>query len=281
MQRQRHVLAIDLGTSGPKAAVVDVTGRTPGTARASVDTLTQPGGIAEQDARQVWDAVKSAAVRALAASGVGSEDIVAVICTSQYSSIVPVDRDGEPTSNMVLWQDHRGTEEGPAGRGWVPEARRQPRGPAALAAGARHCRRSSTSLSLAAHAAPEVLAPGRVRAHGMAPRADGLRDDAPDRPGDREPGVGVHVPDDRQPAPGHHRLRAAPGGRLAHRPGEAARAGPDGRHRRDPPARRRRRARALCRAPRSSPGSTTPRPAAWARAPSPARTPRCPWGRPA
>ena len=29
---QRHVLAIDLGTSGPKAAVVDATGRTPGTA---------------------------------------------------------------------------------------------------------------------------------------------------------------------------------------------------------------------------------------------------------
>jgi len=110
VQRQRHVLAIDLGTSGPKAAVVDVTGRTPGTARAAVDTLTQPGGIAEQDARQVWDAVKSAAVQALAASGKSRDDIVAVICTSQYSSIVPVDRNGEPTSNMVLWQDHRGTK---------------------------------------------------------------------------------------------------------------------------------------------------------------------------
>ena len=110
MQRQRHVLAIDLGTSGPKAAVVDAQGRTPGTARGHVDTLTQPGGIAEQDAVQVWDAVKSAAAQALAASGVGRDDIVAVICTSQLSSIVPVDRDGQPTSNMVLWQDHRGTK---------------------------------------------------------------------------------------------------------------------------------------------------------------------------
>ncbi|HYO18511.1 MAG TPA: FGGY family carbohydrate kinase, partial [Dermatophilaceae bacterium] len=60
MQRQRHVLAIDLGTSGPKAAVVDVTGRTAGTARVPVDTLTQPGGIAEQDPHQIWQAVKSA-----------------------------------------------------------------------------------------------------------------------------------------------------------------------------------------------------------------------------
>jgi xylulokinase len=110
VQRQRHVLAIDLGTSGPKAAVVDAAGRTPGTARGHVDTLTQPGGIAEQDARQVWDAVKSTAVQALAASGVDRDDIVAVICTSQYFSIVPVDRAGLPTSNMILWQDQRGTK---------------------------------------------------------------------------------------------------------------------------------------------------------------------------
>ena len=112
MQRQRHVLAIDLGTSGPKAAVVDASGRTPGTARASVDTLAQPGGIAEQDPAQIWEAVKSAAVAALAASGVDRDDIVAVICSSQYSSIVPVDRDGQPTSNLVLWQDQRGSKKG-------------------------------------------------------------------------------------------------------------------------------------------------------------------------
>lgn len=110
MHRQRLVLAIDLGTSGPKAAVVDSQGRTPGTARARVDTLAQPGGVAEQDPVQVWDAVKSAAVGALAASGVGRDDIVAIICSSQYSSIIPVDRLGQPTSNLVLWQDHRGTK---------------------------------------------------------------------------------------------------------------------------------------------------------------------------
>jgi xylulokinase len=110
LQRQRHVLAVDLGTSGPKVAVVDATGRTPGTDRGSVDTLTHPGGIAEQDPVQIWEAVKTSAVRALAASGVDRDDIVAVICSSQYSSIVPVDRHGQPTSNLVLWQDKRGSK---------------------------------------------------------------------------------------------------------------------------------------------------------------------------
>lgn len=145
MQRQRHVLAIDLGTSGPKAAVVDATGRTPGTARASVDTLTQPGGVAEQDPRQIWDAVKSAAVQALAASGVGREDIVAVICSSQYSSIVGVDRTGQPTSNLVLWQDHRGTKKDLRGRAAFP-------------------RRADTPVDLLRW----------LRVHGLPPIADGL-----------------------------------------------------------------------------------------------------------
>jgi xylulokinase len=40
---------------------------------------------------------------------VPAASVVAVICTSQYSSIVPVDAAGRPTANMVLWLDKRGT----------------------------------------------------------------------------------------------------------------------------------------------------------------------------
>ncbi|MCP4961589.1 MAG: hypothetical protein GY925_20275 [Actinomycetia bacterium] len=44
-----HVVAIDLGTSGPKVAVVDPDGHPAGTARAHLDTLQLPGGGVEQD----------------------------------------------------------------------------------------------------------------------------------------------------------------------------------------------------------------------------------------
>jgi len=145
VHRQRHVLAIDLGTSGPKAAVVDAAGRTPGTARAWVETVVGPGGVAEQDPLLIWEAVKSAAVAALAASGVDREDVVAVICSSQYSSIVGVDRDGLPTSNLVLWQDHRGTKK---------DLRRLPTFP----------RRVDSPLDLLRW----------LRVHGLPPIADGL-----------------------------------------------------------------------------------------------------------
>lgn len=102
------VLAIDLGTSGPKAAVITVDGRPIGTARGHVDTVRLEDGGAEQDAEAVWVEVVATARSALAAAAVAAVDVEAVICSGQYSSIVPVDPDGIPVGTMILWQDHRG-----------------------------------------------------------------------------------------------------------------------------------------------------------------------------
>jgi xylulokinase len=102
------VLAIDLGTSGPKAAVVSLQGRIAGTGRVPVTTLHLPDGGAEQDPEAVWAAVKAACSTALRESAVAARDVLAVACSSQYSSIVPVDADGRPTMNMLTWLDKRG-----------------------------------------------------------------------------------------------------------------------------------------------------------------------------
>ena len=105
---ESYVLAVDLGTSGPKAAVISLSGRIVATARAEVETLHLPEGGVEQDPEAVWAAAKAALGGALRGAGVPARDVRAVICSSQYSSIVPVDRDGRPTMNMVLWLDRRG-----------------------------------------------------------------------------------------------------------------------------------------------------------------------------
>lgn len=105
---EKCVLAIDLGTSGPKVAVVTNSGRILSTARAHVQTTFLPHDGAEQDPRAVWEASKSACKGALAGSNVRREDVLAVICSSQYSSVVPIDAAGEPTMNMILWMDQRG-----------------------------------------------------------------------------------------------------------------------------------------------------------------------------
>lgn len=102
----QHILTIDLGTSGPKAAVVSDDGSLVGAARASVRTDFGPAGQAEQDAELVWRATLTAARDALAAAGTPSS-IVAVVASAQYSSIVPVRQDCTPVAPMITWMDQR------------------------------------------------------------------------------------------------------------------------------------------------------------------------------
>jgi xylulokinase len=107
------VLTIDLGTSGPKAAVIDAAGRVLGSARATVTTRFGPDGAAEQDPVEVWQATVNACRRALHAAvqpalQTGSDPVCdAVICSSQYSSVVAVDAAGVATRPMLLWMDQR------------------------------------------------------------------------------------------------------------------------------------------------------------------------------
>ncbi|MGB5194446.1 MAG: FGGY-family carbohydrate kinase [Polyangiales bacterium] len=117
------ILAIDLGTTNVKAAVVTRDGSLLGIGRRTVPTIHTPDNGAEQDAELVWDAVLGAADGALAA--ISDRSVIrGVACASQYSSIVPVGQNGRPVGNMVLWMDKRGSPELlarlPGGEGMKP-----------------------------------------------------------------------------------------------------------------------------------------------------------------
>ena len=104
-----NALAIDLGTGGPKVAIVDVDGRILGSAQVAVRTSFGPLGVAEQDPEEVWYAVASATRLALAqAPDSTAHSIDIVYPTGQWSSIVPVDSNGRATAPMVVWMDRRG-----------------------------------------------------------------------------------------------------------------------------------------------------------------------------
>ena len=103
-----HVLAVDLGTGGPKVAVLASTGRVVAHAFQAVGIdLTDDGG-AEQSPQAWWDAIVGSARRALADAGVAPEDIVGIGCTSQWSGTVPVDGDGAAIGPAIIWMDSRG-----------------------------------------------------------------------------------------------------------------------------------------------------------------------------
>ncbi len=104
----QFVLAIDLGTSGPKVAAVTLDGRVLGWAFEPTRLDILPDGGAEQDPHDWWRAISSASRRALADLDAGR--CVAVACTAQWSGTVPIDGEGHPIGKAIIWMDSRGSE---------------------------------------------------------------------------------------------------------------------------------------------------------------------------
>jgi xylulokinase len=102
------VLAVDLGTGGPKVAVISALGRIVAHAFEKVGIALGDDGGAEQMPQEWWDAIVAAARRGLAESGVPPEKIVGVGCTAQWSGTVPVDGDGRAIGPAIIWLDSRG-----------------------------------------------------------------------------------------------------------------------------------------------------------------------------
>ena len=104
----RYVLAVDLGTGGPKVGLVSTRGALAASEHLAVATRRLPGGGAVQDAGHWWDAVRDAARRVLGSGAVDPARVVAVSCTGQWASTVPVGEDGVPVGDCLLWLDTRG-----------------------------------------------------------------------------------------------------------------------------------------------------------------------------
>lgn len=102
------VLAIDLGTGGPKVAVVDGHGRTLGYGVAATPITHTAGGGAEQDPEHWWRAIVAATADALSALSVDAPRPGAVAVTAQWVTTVPVDRSGAAVGPAISWMDTRG-----------------------------------------------------------------------------------------------------------------------------------------------------------------------------
>ena len=102
------VLAIDLGSSGIRVALVDAEGHAHGSATEGLSMRLLPDGGAEEDPEEIWSALGRSVERALAQAPHVRERVAAILCGSQYSSLVPVDSRGHPLGPLVLYLDTRG-----------------------------------------------------------------------------------------------------------------------------------------------------------------------------
>lgn len=100
-----HLLAIDQGTSGTKAIVVDGTGAVVAVAEVALRPQYLGDGAVEQDPEALWESVVGAGRKALAQAGVA---VAAVALANQGETVLAWDRDtGRPLSPAIVWQDRR------------------------------------------------------------------------------------------------------------------------------------------------------------------------------
>lgn len=108
MSGEECVLAVDLGTSGPKVALVAASGAVlDGDDEPTRLILTDDGGV-EQDPDDWWQAITTATRRMMARGAVARHLVVGVCCTAQWMGTVAVDAGGRHLMPSLIWMDARG-----------------------------------------------------------------------------------------------------------------------------------------------------------------------------
>jgi xylulokinase len=101
-------LAVDLGTSSMKVALITISGKVLGWETEPLRLILTADGGAEQSPDEWWGAFLSAAKRLIAKQQDAARAIRAVCCSTQGEGTVPVDQAGTALCNCILWMDMRG-----------------------------------------------------------------------------------------------------------------------------------------------------------------------------
>ena len=108
MTARRYVLALDQGTTGSTALVVDLDGRVLARGYAELPQhYPQPGWV-EHDPEEIWSTVERSARAALAEARVAGGEIAAVGITNQRETTIVWERaTGAPIHRAIVWQCRR------------------------------------------------------------------------------------------------------------------------------------------------------------------------------
>lgn len=105
------VLACDCGTTSLKAILADENGTILAEAGESY-ALAQPApGRAEQSPTEIWEAITRAARTVVGQAGADPADVAGLVIAATWKAIVPLDDDGAPLTDAMIWLDSRATEQ--------------------------------------------------------------------------------------------------------------------------------------------------------------------------
>lgn len=108
MSDSATVLAIDLGTSGAKGALVQLDGKIVAWEFCPIETRVVGSDGAEQSPEAWWRAICRVSRKLMESAN--PRQLVAVCTSTQGEGTVAVDRDGTPLHDAMLWLDMRGRD---------------------------------------------------------------------------------------------------------------------------------------------------------------------------
>lgn len=104
----KYVLAIDQGTTGSTALIVDQNVKVLASVNVEFPNHYPAPGHVEHDVDEIWESIAGAVTMALTRAGIGGSDIAAVGITNQRETSLFWDRNsGAPLHRALVWQDRR------------------------------------------------------------------------------------------------------------------------------------------------------------------------------
>ncbi|MFI5214661.1 MAG: glycerol kinase GlpK [Gemmatimonadales bacterium] len=105
------VLALDQGTTGSTALLLDEGGRVLGRGYRELPQIFPQPGWVEHDPEAIWSNTLAAAREALGTARVSRRDVTAIGITNQRETTILWDKSsGRPLHNAIVWQDRRTAE---------------------------------------------------------------------------------------------------------------------------------------------------------------------------
>ncbi len=110
MSNPQLVASIDVGTSGTRTAIFNaVTGKLVAQTHCEYSSSFPHPTWVEQNAEDWWRSTCLTAQDALKKIGKQINSIISLSITNQRETIVPIDKNGQPIHNAIVWQDRRTT----------------------------------------------------------------------------------------------------------------------------------------------------------------------------
>ncbi len=107
MVKGQFIAVIDLGSTGNRSVLFDLKGSEIVKAYREFPTIAEVEKQAEQNVEDWWRTTQETMQEAIQKGNINPADVFAISVVTQRATLVPLDKDGNPLANAIMWMDFR------------------------------------------------------------------------------------------------------------------------------------------------------------------------------